>query len=221
MTFTFPSGTLTFAAERPCGPLRQLIAHAVRRLRPVQVLSALLALTLLAAIPTHAREPVLLVASPELSDPNFHATVVLVVFPDNGAPTGGVLNRRIDIPWAEAFAEDEVLRELSDPIYLGGPVRQDMLWFLVRSTAAPDDSFPVLGDLHLSTDASFLDRWLTDGGRIERFFVGHAGWTPAQLEREIEAGFWHVLPADLDTVLDARPDQLWRRLLARATAVEI
>jgi len=180
----------------------------------------LLVLAVLATLPAHARDPVLLVASPELADPNFNESVVLVVFPENGAPTGVVLNRRIDIPWSEAFAEDEILRELDDPVYLGGPVRQDMLWYLVHSRSAPEDSFPVLGDLYLSTDAAFLDGWLTAGGTIARFFVGYAGWSAAQLQREIDAGAWYVLPADLDTILDARPDQLWRRLLARATAVE-
>jgi len=181
---------------------------------------ALIALALLVSMPAIARDPVLLVASPDLDDPNFEGSVVLVVFPENGAPTGVVLNRRVDIPWDEAFADDEILRSLKDPIFLGGPVRQDMLWYLVRSADAPEDSFPVLGDLHLSTDAAFLDRWLPANGRVERFFVGYAGWAPAQLEREIEAGAWYVLPAELDTILDARPDQLWRKLLARATAIE-
>ncbi|MCC7548021.1 MAG: YqgE/AlgH family protein [Burkholderiales bacterium] len=180
----------------------------------------LLSAALLAGRHAHAREPVLLVASPQLADPNFRASVVLVVFPENGAPTGVVLNRRVDIPWAEAFAEDGILSRLQDPIYLGGPVRPDMLWYLVRSTVAPIDSFPVLGDLHLSTDGSFLDEWLIGNGRIERFFVGYAGWTAAQLEREIESGAWYVLPAELETILDSRPDQLWRRLLVRATAIE-
>ncbi len=182
----------------------------------------LLALALLAASASLAlaRDPVLLVASPELTEANFNATVVLVVFPDNGAPTGVVLNRRVEIGWDEAFAEDEILRTLREPLYVGGPVRQDMLWYLVRSPAAPSDSLPVLGNLHLSTDASFLDAWLTADGQIERFFVGYAGWAPGQLEREIESGAWYVLPADLETILDPRPDQLWRKLLARATAIE-
>lgn len=207
--------------DRMWAPAGSLDLCAAALLRLALRARLLLVLALLAALPVQARDPVLLVASPELSDPNFNESVVLVVFPENGAPTGVVLNRRIDIPWAEAFAEDEILRELDDPIYLGGPVRQDMLWYLVHASPAPEDSFPVLGELHLSTDAAFLDRWLAAGGSIERFFVGYAGWSATQLQREIEAGAWYVLPADLDTILDARPDQLWRRLLARATAVEI
>jgi len=189
---------------------------------PVRMLLLFLVTALLAGAgaQARARDPVLLIASPELADPNFNEAVVLVVFPDNGAPTGVVLNRRIDLAWSEAFPDDEVLRRLNDPIYIGGPVRQDMLWYLVRSARAPQDSFAVLGDLHLSTDASFLDTWLTAKGAIERFFVGYAGWTSPQLEREIESGAWYVLPADLETILDRQPAQLWRKLLARATAIE-
>jgi len=193
------------------------MAHPVRML-----LRLLLVISLLAGAGAQvfARDPVLLIASPELTDPNFNEAVVLVVFPENGAPTGVILNRRIDFAWSEAFPEDEILRALHDPIYVGGPVRQDMLWYLVRSASPPEDSFAVLGDLHLSTDASFLDSWLTAEGSIERFFVGYSGWTPPQLEREIESGAWYVLPADLDTILDRKPEHLWRKLLARATAIE-
>jgi len=193
------------------------MAYPSRLLLPLFLVIALLASAGGQAL---ARDPVLLIASPELTDPNFNEAVVLVVFPDDGAPTGVVLNRRIDLAWSEAFSEDEVLRTLRDPIYIGGPVRQDMLWYLVRSARAPEDSLAVLGDLHLSTDASFLDAWLTAKGSIERFFVGYAGWTSPQLEREIESGAWYVLPADLETILDRQPGQLWRRLLARATAIE-
>lgn len=204
-----------------CGMFRRFPRCARHRPRGWQALPALLLLAAVLAIaPALAREPLLLVAAPELTDPHFNATVVLVVFPENGAPTGVILNRRADIPWDEAFADDEILRSLRDPVYVGGPVRQDMLWYLVRSPSAPTDSFAVLDDLHLSTDAAFLDRWLGASGRIERFFVGYSGWAPEQLDREIAAGAWYVLPADLDTILDPRPEQLWRKLLARATAVE-
>lgn len=188
------------------------------------LLLLLAAFILLPHAPVHAqqtgREPVLLVASPAMSDPHFSETIVLVVFPPHGGPTGVVLNRRIELDWAEAFPDDEVLSTRSDPVFVGGPVRMDMLWFLVRSPTAPPDGFPVLADLYLSTDAAFLDRLLVEKGKIERFFVGYSGWMPEQLEREIALGAWYVLPADLDTILDAEPDQLWRKLLARATAVE-
>ncbi|MBK6616792.1 MAG: YqgE/AlgH family protein [Ottowia sp.] len=41
-----------------------------------------------------------------------------------------------------------------------------------------------------------------------------------QLDAEIAAHQWFVLPADLDSILNTHPETLWRSLLAKATAVE-
>ncbi len=180
-----------------------------------------LALWLPAAAQERVRmEPVLLVASPALQDPNFAETVVLVVFPEHGGPTGVILNRPTRIEWKEAFPDDAQLRALQEPIYFGGPVQYTALWFLFRAAAHPGKALSVLDDLYLSSDAPLLERSLARKGAVERFFVGYAGWSPAQLEMEIAQGAWYVLPADLDAVLKMKPESMWRLLLGRARAVK-
>jgi putative transcriptional regulator len=168
-----------------------------------------------------ADHAILLVASPELRDPNFAQTVVLVLFPEDGGPLGVILNRQTRVTLAEAFADEPQLRQRPDKVYFGGPVRINALMFLFRSADRPRNALPVLDDLYFSGDGSLLDEVLArKKGSVERFFVGCSGWAPTQLDAEIAQGGWYVLPADLDTILKAEPKTMWRLLLGRATAVK-
>jgi putative transcriptional regulator len=190
-----------------------------RLLTPVWLLLCMLAL------PLHAQqalgpEPVLLVASPSLQDPNFAQSVVLVVFPPSGGPTGVILNQPTRLQWKDAFPDEPALAPRSDPLYFGGPVRLGALWFLFRQPSAPQTALPVVDDLYLSADGKFLDRLLEGGGKVDRFFVGYSGWAPSQLDFEIAQGAWYVLPAEIKDILELAPEEMWRELLRRATAVE-
>lgn len=182
-------------------------------------------IVLLLALPLHAErvphdQPVLLVAHPDMQDPNFAQSVVLVLFPPHGGPTGVILNRPTRLKWAEAMPEHPGLAQRSDPIHFGGPVQLNSLWFLFRQAEPPSNALPVVDDLYLAADATTLDGLLAGGSRIERFFVGYAGWASAQLDFEVAEGAWYVLPADLRSILELPADSMWRTLLARATAVE-
>jgi putative transcriptional regulator len=189
------------------------------------LLAAIVACSLLGPAATCAQEvehePVLLVATPDLLDPNFTQTVVLVLFPAGGGPLGVILNRPIPLTLKEAFPDEPQLRERTDPLYFGGPVRTTGLMFLFRGSASAEGVFPVFEDLSLSSNGEVLDGLLTgQKNSVQRYFLGYSGWAPVQLEAEIARGGWYVLPADPDTVLNMDPAVMWRELLARATAVK-
>jgi putative transcriptional regulator len=48
-----------------------------------------------------------------------------------------------------------------------------------------------------------------------RFFVGYAGWSPGQLENEIDAGGWILAESSPDTVFAEEPSTLWRAVLRK------
>src|SRR5512134_136488 len=124
--------------------------HPVRRI----LLSAILLLSVIGQTSAWAQvehEPVLLVATPDLLDPNFAHTVVLVLFPSGGGPLGVILNRPIPLTLKEVFPDQPQLRERTDPLFFGGPVRTTALMFLFRGSATAEGVFPVLDDLFLSS----------------------------------------------------------------------
>jgi len=48
-----------------------------------------------------------------------------------------------------------------------------------------------------------------------RIFRGYAGWSPGQLDAEIDVGAWMVFDAEIDDVFTDQPDLLWRRVIRR------
>jgi putative transcriptional regulator len=53
-----------------------------------------------------------------------------------------------------------------------------------------------------------------------RLIIGHAAWSSEQLDKEFEAGFWHILPATPEMVLPIEQD-LWPLLFRRAAGASI
>jgi putative transcriptional regulator len=166
---------------------------------------------------SEVRPGVLLVATPQLLDPNFADTVILVLDVDEGGALGVVLNRPSGVPvaevletWGEVASEPEVL-------FRGGPVSTEgaLAVGLLRS----GDDVPVgfrevdglLGLVDLDTPVELVNGSLA-GMRV---FAGYAGWGADQLTAEIEEGSWYVVPAQAVDVFRLDPAELWRDVLRR------
>ena len=150
----------------------------------------------------------LLVASPELLDPNFSRTVVFVIGHDADGTFGLVLNRPV-----EATLED-VLESPGEgagriAVLRGGPVQPEMLQFLSRG-AGPGR--PLVEDVGVGGELDALLAHARDGG-VVRAYAGYAGWGAGQLERETEEGSWIVAPARAEHVFDVPADRLWVAVL--------
>ncbi len=162
----------------------------------------------------------LLVATPALEDPNFHHTVlVMVAFSSSDGALALVLNRPNEVPvdvilpgWGDLASEPSSL-------FVGGPVGRDSLIGLAEQgagTVLPDDGFSAVADGRLGTlDLHRQPYEMAPRVTRLRIFTGHSGWAPGQLEGELAAGGWLVLPRDDDDVFTADPDGLWKRVLRR------
>src|SRR5215831_19312342 len=86
---------------------------------------------------------IFLVAKPELTDPSFVQSVVLVVFPKDAGPVGVILNRPTRLTLKDGFPEQPQLKDRADTLYFGGPVQTNGLMFLFRGGSGADNAFPV------------------------------------------------------------------------------
>jgi putative transcriptional regulator len=158
----------------------------------------------------------LLVASPNLGDPNFERTVVLMLeYGDEGA-LGVVLNRPSELDlsdplpeWARAAAHPPV-------VFIGGPVAPTAAVCLARlrprgGTDGWQQLLGAVGTLDLDSDPHEAIPRLDE----LRVFAGYAGWGPGQLEREIAEGGWFVVDAEAGDALSPAPEDLWRTVLRR------
>lgn len=164
----------------------------------------------------------LLVATPDLADPNFFRAVVLVLEHSDDGALGVVLNR----PTSETTVEDPLPAWAPlavDPpvIFVGGPVQPEAAIGLARRAdqGDPDGFAPLSGELG-TVD---LERDPTDvAPRVDRLrvFAGYSGWGPRQLESELDAGGWFVVDAEPSDLWTAEPDTLWRAVLRRQRGKE-
>jgi putative transcriptional regulator len=164
----------------------------------------------------------LLVATPLLGDPNFKRAVVLIVEHEVTEGTlGVVLNRPTKIPVGQVLEEWTEL--ITDPpvLFRGGPVAQNSALALAMVPGKEEplgwralDGAPALARLGL-LDLDAPPRLLAPAITSLRVYAGYAGWSPGQLEAEIDEGAWFVLPAEPGDIFAAEPDQLWRAVLQR------
>jgi len=154
----------------------------------------------------------LLVATPDLRDPNFSRTVVLMLEHNDEGALGVVLNRPIDLPVAEVLPDWAELSSAPARLFVGGPVAPTAVIGLGRG-AGPvfQPLFDGLGTLDLDLDPAAYAPSMA-GLRV---FVGYAGWSPGQLEMELSAGGWLVLDLAEDDPFCPDPAQLWARVLRR------
>ena len=167
----------------------------------------------------------LLVATPPLEDPNFDRTVVYVLEHNDDGAVGVVLNRADDpaTTLADEFDLDDLdawTGLLAPPaqVFLGGPVGDDSLIALAetdreapRSVDAWGALTSTLGTVDLSVDPVEVAGSL----RRVRIFRGYAGWSPGQLDAELQVGAWMVFESESDDLFTADPADLWRRVVRR------
>jgi putative transcriptional regulator len=163
----------------------------------------------------------LLVASPGLTDPNFARTVVLVLRSDDNGTLGVVVNRPTNLEPATVFPElADGVGTYSGTLFRGGPISPAQLLLLVRGLPAATISTPeILDKVFLSIDLDSLPEMvrLADGTNDLRIFAGHAAWGPGQLDAELRAGGWQVVPGTADLVFHLDPSELWTELEGRGT----
>ena len=164
---------------------------------------------------------IFLVAKPQLPDPNFRETVVLITQPDAGnGPLGVIINRPLAARLSDALPGGVTIPAGSEQIYGGGPVGRNRMLFLVRANAAPPRSLRILDDLFLSGDPQLPARVASDELKAlaYRAYIGYAGWGPRQLQSEIAAGGWYLAPADPDIIFAADASTVWPAMIKRVTS---
>jgi putative transcriptional regulator len=167
--------------------------------------------------------PALLLSMPQLVDPNFARSVVLLCKHGDEGALGLVVNRplvttgRVTINLDPPVSTD---RELQ--VWVGGPVEPQSIWMLVGQD--PNDAGETPGirigtEMYLSTSPHLLRRLLEpDPPPLARLIVGYSGWGPGQLEAELEASAWLMSDVDRDLVFNTPADRMWEAAIRRLGA---
>lgn len=158
-------------------------------------------------------QAVILVASDRLAGSIYEQTVVLAAPLPQGGYLGFVVNRPTHVKLETLFPQQPSTRNVADPVYAGGPILSNAVFAVTRKAPDNDGNFfsPMPG-LVMVIDSATVDRIIETTPNDARYFVGLMFWAPDDLEDEIRNGAWEVRPADVDTVLRAKPTGLWKSL---------
>ena len=163
--------------------------------------------------------PCLLIAMPQLQDPNFtQTTTLLSEFNQDGA-LGFILNRPLNVQLSEhleaelAPGDPSLLEGVQ--AYWGGPVQADRGFVLHEDPGLASESVQIAPQLYMSGSTQVLMNLARrkNDPTSSRFklFLGYAGWGPKQLETEISQTTWITAPIDRELTFSDQTDDLWQQ----------
>ncbi|HVT48810.1 MAG TPA: YqgE/AlgH family protein [Vicinamibacterales bacterium] len=165
--------------------------------------------------------PALLLSMPQMIDPHFARSVVLLCEHAAEGAFGLIVNRPSDITAAAAVRMEPPVDEPNDlPLLLGGPVEPERGWILTATPPEDVESRGVGAGLHLSASPLLLRRVLTARPLPRRTVVlaGYAGWGPGQLDAELEQSAWLIMPVELDLIFEIPAAASWEMAIRRLGA---
>jgi putative transcriptional regulator len=161
----------------------------------------------------------LIVATPDLADPNFSRAVVLILEHSAEGAVGVVLNRPSETPLDDGMPGWALLAAAPVRVFVGGPVEPDAAIGLGRVPssragypgARPEPLFGEVGSIDLGSDPVLS----VPDVEVVRVFAGYAGWGRGQLDDEVAGDGWFVVDRDDGDVFTGAPEMLWRSVLRR------
>jgi len=163
----------------------------------------------------------LLVAMPQMPDPRFARSVIYICAHsgDSGA-MGLIVNKQLgSLTMGELLAQLDIKsRAVANlrPVHFGGPVEAGRGFVLHTADYREKATLHVDGNISVTATLEVL-RAISkgQGPRQSLFALGYAGWSPGQLDAEIQANGWLSVAADDEIVFASDHDSKWNRALAK------
>ena len=155
----------------------------------------------------------ILIAEPFLEGKYFSRSVILMVEHDEKGSIGFVLNKPM------IYSTSDLVTELSGidyPVYVGGPVEQNQLYY-IHTHSELEDALHIANGIYWGGDFVQLTQMLKEGNILPgevRFFSGYSGWEAGQLNRELEENTWMVGDISCEGVFELPNEQIWEKSMS-------
>lgn len=155
----------------------------------------------------------ILISEPFLRDATFGRSVILLVDHTEEGTMGLVINKQLPLLLNDVVMEFKYLDEI--PLYKGGPVATDTLFYLHTLEKIPG-SIPVSKGLFLNGDFEEIKKYILQGNKVNeciRFFLGYSGWESNQLHSEIKENTWLVSEEENSYLMRNDTKDMWKEAL--------
>jgi putative transcriptional regulator len=131
-----------------------------------------------------------------LDDTNFENSIIFIAeFNDKGA-MGYIINKKYPRGLNEL---EEFKHTRSFPLYLGGPVDQEHLFFIHKRPDLIKDGTLIADGVYLGGDFKDTVKHIGNNlltGKDLTIFLGYCGWEHGELEAEIAEGSWEIIEGE-------------------------
>lgn len=160
--------------------------------------------------------PLLLLAMPQVLDPFFFRSVVLLASHDEEGSFGIIVNRPANLKVQEILDDLSIAwrGDAEAAAFVGGPVQPQRGMVLFHreddlTAAMEETSTQVSPGLYLTQHVANLEVLAQSPPSTLRLLLGYAGWGSGQLLTEVQRHDWLTAPVDLDLVFSANPEEVW------------
>src|SRR4029453_13929205 len=161
-----------------------------------------------------------LVAAPSMPDERFQKSVVFICKHDDDGALGIIVNNKVeDLPLGQVYKQLGI--EVSDtaaerPVLFGGPGDTSRGRGLHSAYYKRDETLLIDGGMALTASLEILKDMAGGSGPKQAWLaLGHSGWAPGQLDREMQDNAWLVVDGDAGLVFDPDFAPKWQQPLAR------
>lgn len=153
----------------------------------------------------------LLIAEPSLTgDVSFNRSVVLIAEHNEEGSVGFILNKPLDYDISDLVSEISV----PFPVFNGGPVEQDNLYFIHKVPHLINDSVEISDGIFWGGDFDATIALINNGAITNkdiRFFLGYSGWSSLQLVQELNSKSWIVVKNHYESeIIDKSVNSFWK-----------
>jgi putative transcriptional regulator len=159
-----------------------------------------------------------LVAAPSMPDERFQKSVVFICKHDAEGALGIIVNNKVDdLPLGQVYKQLGIAvpeNAIELPVLFGGPVETSRGLVLHSADYKRDETLLIDGGLALTASLEILKDMAEGSGPKQAWLaLGHSGWSPGQLDREMQDNAWLVVDGDPALVFDLDFEAKWQRVL--------
>ena len=157
----------------------------------------------------------ILISEPFLRDATFGRSVVLLIDHTEEGSMGLIINKQLPIFVNDIIKEFKYIENI--PLYKGGPIATDTLFYLHTLADIPG-AIPISKGLYLNGDFDEIKKYILQGNKVDqhiRFFLGYCGWEGEQLNDELKENTWLVSKEENAYLMNGDTKDMWKQALEK------
>ncbi len=156
----------------------------------------------------------LLISEPFLREQYFnHSVICLTEYQYGETSMGLVLNHLTEFHLQDLV--EAITSEVEIPIYCGGPMSMDRLFYIHTLGDIIPDSIQIIDGLYIGGEFDSIVRYINCECDIDekiRFFIGYSGWDVNQLDEELRKKVWAVTQiSDVSELFKGHENAYWHK----------